>query len=210
MQNILTVGPDSLFTRQVSSRFSTAIYDDDPRNSMALAKALKGISAILYTAAFDLPQKDDPQEANEQLLRASLGTYLLCDAARKNGVERIIMVSTLQCFETCDKTFLIDEMWRPRPTTESHILAPFLAEQCAREFAREGGINGVCLRFMPIGHDPEKETSLELASEAMQKAIELAFITPGYRWHVFHVANSPRYLMRDARNILGLDRKGIR
>jgi hypothetical protein len=64
-------------------------------------------------------------------------------------------------------------------------------------------MHAICLRFMEIGDDPETQTRLGDAVRAVERALALPFEIDGYRWHVFHVASSPRFLMRDALRQLG-------
>jgi hypothetical protein len=84
------------------------------------------------------------------------------------------------------------------------LLAPYLCEMVVREFMRAGPMTGVGLRFRPIGDDLELNTRLEDALAAIERALELELGPPGYRWHAFHVASSPRFLMRQADLTLGL------
>jgi nucleoside-diphosphate-sugar epimerase len=164
-----------------------------------VVEAVRGAAAIVHAAHFEPGTQPDTVEIEA----ASRGSYVLARAAREAGVGRIIVVSTLTIYDAYPANYLIDEMWEPRPQPVAAQLAPFLAEQSVREFAREGGICGICLRFLPIGNDPERGTRLADALQAVDRALVLPFKVPGYRWHVFHIANSPRYLMRDAIRQLG-------
>ena len=40
---------------------------------------------------------------------------------------------------------VVNENWRPRPSTNSHLLGPYVAEFVCREFAREGKLSVTCL-----------------------------------------------------------------
>ena len=55
------------------------------------------------------------------------------------------------------------------------------------------------LRFDPaeIDNDPN------IAISAIEKALSTPKQVPGYRWQVFHIAVSDRYITRHARNYLG-------
>jgi nucleoside-diphosphate-sugar epimerase len=161
------------------------------------------MDAVLHVEAFDAPQPEGDEAEEQALEYATLGTYVLCQEARRAGVERIVVTGSLRIFDAYPGNYLVDEMWKPRPAPDAVGLAPFLCEQVAREFAREGGINGVCLRFLPIGDHPERNTRPADALHAIDCALALKFTMSGYRWHVFHIASSPRFLMRDARIKLG-------
>jgi nucleoside-diphosphate-sugar epimerase len=182
----------------------------DLRHEDAVQDLVNGIDAIVHLAAFDPPSWDGNDAEQRVLEYATLGTYVLCQQARAAAVDRTGVVGSLLIFDAYPDGHLIDETWKPRPAPEAAGLAPYLCEQVAREFPREGGINGVCLRFLPIGDDPEQNTRLDDALHAIDCALALQFRVPGYRWCVFHVASSPRYLMHDAIRELGFRPRGQR
>ena len=74
-------------------------------------------------------------------------TYNLLLAASEAGVSRCIYASSLSLFKGCDDDWAVNEQWRPRPSTQSPILAQHLGEFMCREFAREGRIAITCLRL---------------------------------------------------------------
>jgi nucleoside-diphosphate-sugar epimerase len=175
----------------------------DLRCEEAVKPLVADINSILHLGAFDPAPWDGDSAEQEALEYATLGTYVLCQEARRAGVERIVVAGSLCIFDAYPDSYLIDEMWRPRPAPDAAGLMPYLCEQVAREFAREGGINGVCLRLLPIGDDPERNTRLADALHAIDCALALEFTVAGYRWYVFHIATSPRYLVREAVRKLG-------
>lgn len=149
----------------------------DLRAAEAIVPLVTRTDAIVHVAEFEpLPRPD-----LDLLEHASLGTYRLLSAAREAGVSRIVLVSRLSFFDAYPERYLIDELWRPWPSTEAPELAPFLAEMVTREFAHEGSICAVCLRFSPIGSDPERNTTLADALEAIDRALTLEFTVPGHR-----------------------------
>lgn len=180
----------------------------DLRDEGTCAALVQGIETVIHATAFEQPPCSTGRQEQEALARATLGTYCLCTAARAAGVDRIIVIASLNVFDTLDPDWLVDEMWRPRPQPDMEHLAPFLCSETVHEFAREGAISGICLRFNPIGDDAEAETRSADALHAVDRALAMEFKVPGYRWHVFHVASSPRYIMRDAIRQLGFDSRG--
>ena len=76
-------------------------------------------------------------------------TYNLFTAAAEAGVRRVIYLSSLDLFLPYDEDMVVNERWRPRPTTEPAVMAPYLGEFIAEEFCLEGGFDLVCLR---LGH----------------------------------------------------------
>jgi nucleoside-diphosphate-sugar epimerase len=175
----------------------------DLRTPGSASALVSGVQAVVHTEAFDDSAAEGPEGEAALLERATLGTYRLCQAARDAKVGRIIVAASLRVYDTVPERFLIDEMWRPRPEPDATLLAPYLCEQAVREFAREGGLCGVALRFMPLGDDPERHTRLGDALRAVDCALAMPFEPRGYRWHVFHVASSSRFLLRDAEIYMG-------
>ncbi len=196
-----------LSPREVAGFSESDYVQADLRQEEAAASLLEDVDAILHLANFNAPECESNQDELDALEHAATGTYFLTREARKAGVERIIIGGSLRIFDFYPDEFLIDEMWKPHPSTNISQLAPYLSESVAREFVREGGICGMALRFMPIGEDSEKETRSADAMAALEKALAYEFQVPGYRWHVFHVASSERFIMRNARMILGMPRK---
>jgi nucleoside-diphosphate-sugar epimerase len=180
-----------------------AYYQADLRSEEAVRPLVADTDAVIHVAEFDAPIGNSPEAEIEALDRAGRGTYVLCDEARNAGVDRVIVAGSLEVFDAYPDNYLIDEQWKPRPMPDARHMVPFLCETSAREFPREGGIRGVCLRFAPIGQDPELNTRLQDALHAVDCALDLEFREAGYRWYVFHIASSQRFLPRDARLILG-------
>jgi len=178
--------------------------DNEPRDVASLTEQLRDVEAIVHAENFAI---DDGADEALAFHRATTDIYHLCQAAVAAGVDRIIAIGSLNIYDAVPWRYLVDEMWRPRPEPKPRALLPYLASGCVREFVRHGSIKGVCLRLAPIGDDPETETRLDDALQAIERALELAFDPSGYRWHVIHVANSLRFLNRDARRILGFEPK---
>jgi nucleoside-diphosphate-sugar epimerase len=219
---ILVTGADRPLGRQVANHLAGrhetrlcgfAPFDGAPagyqavdlRSADAVAPLVAGVNAIIHAAEFDPLQRPHL----DMLEHASLGAYRLFMAARQAGVERVILLSRLSFFDAYPENYLIDELWRPWPSTEPAEMAPFYSEVVAREFCHEGGIRCVCLRFLPIGDDALQNTRLADAFEAVERALVLPFKETGYRWQIYHVTASPRFINRDARLLLGFTGQGV-
>ncbi|MFH1570474.1 MAG: NAD(P)-dependent oxidoreductase [Gemmatimonadota bacterium] len=75
------------------------------------------------------------------------GTHVLLKAAVEAGVRRVVLGSTLDLFGAYPEDVYITEQWRPRPGTGVAQLAPYLAEQVCREFARDYRLTATVLRL---------------------------------------------------------------
>lgn len=135
----------------------------------------------------------DPRLGADVIDFAARGAYNLFAAARDRGVERIVLGSTLALFDGYAPDLIVSEWWRPRPAATAEHCAVAAAEEVAYQFCLEGGISGVCLRTEAASADPE----------SIDRALDVELGAPGYRWRVFHLADSPRFDTTAARNELG-------
>lgn len=157
----------------------------------SINELVKGIDTIVHIAEIpsDLVANADQPE-NFEIDYQTRCTYNLLMAASAEGVQHFIYASTLRLFEQHSEDWTVKENWRPRPSTDSFVLAKHLGEFTCREFAREGKIQVTCLRLGTI-------TTAEEAAEAEFNAMWLeindavaAFqgaIDAPSRWGIFHV-----------------------
>lgn len=178
----------------------------DLRNPDEVRPLLEGIEAILHLDVYEPQPLSGPKAEQERLDIAARGTYVLLDEARQAGVERLILASSLAMFDAYPQAYVIDESWQPESAPNAEALAPYLSEIVCREFAREGGIRTICLRFGQL--DTPGGTSNDEALQALSGALALPFTETGYRWRLFHVAESGRFAVKAANEVLGLDAKG--
>jgi nucleoside-diphosphate-sugar epimerase len=129
----------------------------DPCDPTSVASALSGIDAILHLAPY-LPGRPDESDPITALDDATRGTFVLVNAARAAGIERIILASTLDLFDRLPAHWQVNEVWRPRPTPEIRDLCPWLAELSLRENGRGGELDAICLRFGEIVDDAQAST----------------------------------------------------
>jgi nucleoside-diphosphate-sugar epimerase len=124
----------------------------NPCEPTDIAAVLDGIDAILHLAPYLLGRERDvtPVTALDDTTR---GSFVLVNAARQVGVERIILTSTLDLFDRLPAHYKINEVWRPRPAPELAQLCPWLAELSIRENVRRGQLQGICLRLGQVVDD---------------------------------------------------------
>jgi nucleoside-diphosphate-sugar epimerase len=151
------------------------------------------VEAIVHSA---MPQVGTTTD-EEMLDRSARGAYVVIDEAVKAGVERAVLISSLSCFEDYPAEYNVDETWRPMPRPEAASLAPLMAERTFREFARQGGITAICLRFGEI--DAPEGTSTNLALEAVERALTMTIEDGSYRWWLFHISEGARYPLSAAK-----------
>ena len=153
----------------------------DLRDPTATAALVEEVEAVLHLDGY---VADDTQAEFDLLDVSARGTYVLMHAARNAGVARVVVGSTLEFFEDYPEDYVIDEDWQPLPKPDAASLVPLMVELTVREFAREGGIEAVCLRFGALDDTGTPEAD---AMKAIEEALKLKFNRHGYRWGLFHI-----------------------
>jgi hypothetical protein len=179
--------------KDTESQFAIIDYKEPSQ----IQSVVEGTDAILYSDDSELSNPEVTEE--RRIEQATLAPYRLLQAAREAGVKRVVLASSLRLFDTYPEKYLIDEQWKPRPQPEASSLASYLTEQTCREFAREGPLPVIALRFDPA----EIQEDVDIALSAVEKALALPLSVPGYQWQVFHISESDRYITRQARLRLG-------
>ena len=158
-------------------------------------RLVAGVDALIHLAALPPRQIDGTEDSANRLIDYQTRcTYNLLLAASEAGVPRCIYASSLSIFANCEEDWAINEQWRPRPSTESQVLAHHLGEFTCREFAREGRIAITCLRLgqleqaNAVAVQPHDPTWLARA-DAVQ-AFQRALAAPAQPWAVYHIQSA--------------------
>ncbi len=125
----------------------------------------RGIDAIIHSVE-PLPKED----VSSQLDAATRCTYNLLMAAAEEGVQQVILLSTLELMAAYPPGYRVTETWRPLPTTQPPTLTKHMAEQVSREFAREGSLAVAVLRL----GEASNETVAVAVNEALAAPASLA------------------------------------
>lgn len=182
-----------LFDQQFSApRTGLATHTGDLRNPDDVTAALQGIDTIIHLLPFTIAQQGlDDVSALDLTMR---GSYVLVNAARAAGVQRLILASSLAIFDRWPAHYQVNEQWRPRPEPALTQLCPWLGELSVRENLRLGTIQGICLRFGQIVTEEQAATQPYdprwLHSHDAIHGIEQALRYKSERrpdWSIFHI-----------------------
>ncbi|RPH55219.1 MAG: NAD-dependent epimerase/dehydratase family protein, partial [Chloroflexi bacterium] len=137
------------------------ILEGDLRDRAKLAEAVQGIDIIFHQAAFvSVPQSmEDPLPCFEINQR---GTEYLLEAARKNGVKRVVLASSAAVYGDTDQI----------PTAEETPLRPFspyavskrVTELYAKMYTRSFGLDVVALRYFNVYGPRQRPDSMYAAA----------------------------------------------
>ncbi len=163
--------------------------------------ATEGIEAVIHLNQPPQPLPDDVNAREELTLDlATRGTDVLFRTAVRAGAKRFVFISTLDLFEAHGEDYIIDEGWRPLPSTHASQLAPYLGEIIAREFACDHMISVACLRLGRImGEAPTDDEQARLpwivehdAAQAIGLALNIDWsdrIHAANRFGVIHITS---------------------
>jgi nucleoside-diphosphate-sugar epimerase len=158
-----------------------------------VAHVVQGKDAVVHLDALQAAERS-PTNALDTVSR---GTYVLATEAKKAGVPRFVLGSSLALFDRLPPQWNITESWQPRPGTELDALCPFVAELSLRETARQGAMRPICLRFGQIVSDSEigaqppdsRWLHIEDAVQALHHALtcDLEAWQPRHAQWIFHI-----------------------
>lgn len=184
----------------------------------AMWAAMRDIDAVVHTGAWLNPAAAGTDYTAERaaLEEATQGTHVLLEALTQANVRRYIYCSTLELFENLPDDRYISEQWRPDPGTDMRTLSRHLAEQVAREFARERALSTTILRLGRLAR--EEDVSPGVAPDLMwldprdaAQAVAVAVqedrsqqLNWQLRWAVYHICARPphpKFLLDGARGL---------
>lgn len=168
----------------------------DLREPDQAAALCDGIDVILHLAPYHRSTAPNPKAERLVLDQAARGTFVLCHAARKAGVSRIVLASRLEVVSAYPEEYVVDETWAPIPHPDAVSLAPYMAELTLREFVRAEDLIGVCLRLGELG---EQGTTPEDTLAAIQAALAMDLTGRGHHWWLFHIDSTGRFPLTAAR-----------
>jgi nucleoside-diphosphate-sugar epimerase len=147
---------------------------------------VRGVDAVVHVAE---PLADDTPE--QQIDHATRCTYNLLTAASDESVPLVILLSTLDVMAGYSPSLTVTESWRPRPSANTRVLAKYLAEFTAREFARDAKANVVVLRLGKVvrADDVKGEAfdPLWVEERDVVHAVACALAARPGRWQIFHI-----------------------
>ena len=166
---------------------------------------VRGLDAIIHVAE-PLPG----ESAGEQIDHLTRCTYNLCMAAEAEGVQRLVLLSTLDLMTAYDPNFAVTERWRPQPTVEAPILGKHLAEAVCREFARGHRLSVVVLRLGQVVQADQVAGApvnpLWVDEHDVAQAVEQTLTAEVGPWTVLHIEHEgpqARFSIANAKRVLG-------
>ena len=192
--NILVTNPASRLSREIVQALSLAheveLAGGPFGHEEAQNELVKDVDTVVHSLQ-DSPSIDE----SERLDQAMRQTYNLLWTCVQGGVSRFVFLSSLSSMKSYPENYLVNEKWRPLPTTEIDGLCFHLAEFVCREYGRERGIDVRVLRLGDLDWDGESDSdSVLYGSDALNGVIraievdlEAGSWAPASKWNVFHL-----------------------
>ena len=214
--NILLTNPSSRLSRELAqclgSSHEVELSAGPFGHEESTDALVRGKNAIVHSLNTDKTIGDV-----ERLDEAMRQTYNLLWAAVEHKVEKFLFLGSLSTMSSYDLDFLVNEKWKPVPTTDINILSHHMSEFVCREFGREKKIDVRCLRLGELCWDKQINSSFPLLGEDAIQAIGKvltkdissswpgSFLIPPTTWHVFHIQSSTpevRFSTQKAQDLL--------
>jgi len=166
-----------------------------------IEKAAKGVEGIVHLGGFSV---EGPWET---ILEANIiGCYNLFEAARKNGVKRVVFASSNHAVGFYPRNRTIGPDVTPLPDSRYGVSKVF-GEALGALYAYKHGLGVLSIRIGNFGEKPidERRLSIWLKPEDLVKLVRIGFETPNLVYEVVYGASDNKRAWWDNRNALRLD-----
>jgi uronate dehydrogenase len=172
----------------------------DLTDMLALERLMAGVDAIVHLGGIAV------EEAWETILPANVvGTYNLFEAARRQGVKRIIVASSNHAVGFFPRGETIDHEVFPRPDGRYGLSKAF-AEVTGRLYADKYGLEVYCIRIGAMTLEPEdiRRLAIWVHPEDLTHLVEIGIEAPGIRFEIVYGMSDNTRAWWDNRNALRL------
>ncbi len=154
-----------------------------------MLRVTKGVAAVVHLGGFSV---EGPWEV---ILRANIvGTYNAFEAARRNGVRRIVFASSNHAVGFYRRDETIDTRVYPKPDSRYGVSKAF-GEALGSLYADKYGMEVVCLRIGNVNSRPmdKRRLSIWLSPRDLAQLVSIAVDRPGIRFEtVYGISGNKR------------------
>ncbi len=146
----------------------------DLADMAAVERLMEGVSGIIHLGGVSA------EDTWEKIMPANVGgTWNLFEAARRNGVKRIIIASSNHAVGFFPRSETIDDTVYPRPDGR-YGLSKVFAEMTGRLYADKYGMEVFCIRIGAMTYEPEdiRRLAIWIHPEDMTSLMELGLTAP--------------------------------
>jgi uronate dehydrogenase len=161
-----------------------------------MLKVTKGVEAVVHLGGFSVEGDWDT------ILRANIvGTYNVFEAARRNGVRRIVFATSNHAVGFYDRDETIDHRVYPRPDSRYGVSKVF-GEALGSLYADKYGMEVVCVRIGNVNPKPmdKRRLSIWLSPRDLAQLVSIAIDRPGIRFEIVYGVSGNRRSWYDNAN----------
>jgi uronate dehydrogenase len=165
-----------------------------------MLRVTKGVDAVVHLGGFSV------EGAWEVILRANIvGAYQVFEAARRNGVRRVVFASSNHAVGFYDRDETIDHRVYPRPDSRYGVSKVF-GEALGSLYAYKYGMEVVCVRIGNVNPKPmdKRRLSIWLSPRDLAQLVSIAIDRPGIRFEIVYGVSGNRRSWYDNANAEGL------
>jgi uronate dehydrogenase len=183
--------------RELAGRYSLRLTDVRPVGALSkgerfrkadlarwadVLRVSKGVDAVVHMGAYSV-------EGNwEQILQANIvGCYNVFEAARRNGVKRVVFASSSHVLGFHARKSVLDHHAEPRPDSRDGVSKGF-GEALARLYADKYGLEVCCLRIGTVQPAPtdKRRLSLWVSPRDLAQLVTIGVEHPAIRFEVLY------------------------
>jgi len=161
-----------------------------------MLRVTRGVDAIVHLGGFSV---EGPWEV---ILRANIvGAYQVFEAARRNGVRRMVFATSNHAVGFYDRDETIDHRVYPRPDSRYGVSKVF-GEALGSLYADKYGMEVVCIRIGNVNPRPmdKRRLSIWLSPRDLAQLVSIAIDKPGIRFEIVYGVSGNRRSWYDNSN----------
>ena len=161
-----------------------------------MLKVTKGVEAIVHLGGFSVEGDWDT------ILRANIvGTHNVFEAARRNGVRRMVFATSNHAVGFYDRDETVDHRVYPRPDSRYGVSKVF-GEALGSLYADKYGMEVVCVRIGNVNPKPmdKRRLSIWLSPRDLAQLVSIAIDRPGIRFEIVYGVSGNRRSWYDNAN----------
>jgi len=161
-----------------------------------MLRVTQGVDAVVHLGGFSV---EGPWEV---ILRANIvGAYQVFEAARRNGVRRMVFATSNHAVGFYDRDETIDHRVYPRPDSRYGVSKVF-GEALGSLYAHKYGMEVVCVRIGNVNPRPmdKRRLSIWLSPRDLAQLVSIAIDRPGIRFEIVYGVSGNRRSWYDNAN----------
>jgi uronate dehydrogenase len=161
-----------------------------------MLRVTRGVDAIVHLGGFSV---EGPWEV---ILRANIvGAYQVFEAARRNGVRRMVFATSNHAVGFYDRDETIDHRVTPRPDSRYGVSKVF-GEALGSLYSDKYGMEVVCVRIGNVNPRPmdKRRLSIWLSPRDLAQLVSIAIDKPGIRFEIVYGVSGNRRSWYDNSN----------